>query len=208
MNRNQIITGVVLVAVVLGGIRLFTPTPTVIVDTSAFSNVVRDIYEEGSLVKGLQLGASGDIYGNTVTFNDGASYSGAVLRGVGKRFDRGTTTVCSLRSPTNATSTLVALNINMFDNTTTTERILYVATSSVPYATTTSFWTVTVPGNSKLHASIPVAATSSAHGFSSKILAPGEYVTFSFKGGTHIWGVGTTTELNGSCSAILLTEGR
>ena len=151
----------------------------------------------------VTLGSAGNSYGEIVEFQDGASFAGGVLRGAGKVFDSGTTTVCSLKTP-NSTTTYWGPFVNITKNATTTARVFTIATSTVPYATTTDLWSGNIDAGVKTHLSVPFATSSQQ----ARIAAPNTYFTVSFKGGNHIAGVGTTTELDGTCSVIYLGEGR
>ena len=175
----------------------------------------------------ITLGSAGNEYGENVKFNDGATFAtratgGGVLRGDGMPFISASTTVCSIQSPTNATSTLVVFNLYTTQNATTTAREVSVATSTVPFATTSPIAdgsTMVVTAGAEYSLSLGPATTSSAGGsqFSTKYgtFAPGTWLTASFKGGNQTFGIGSSSNgatlasaLTGSCSALWLTEGR
>lgn len=155
------------------------------------------------------VGSAGNEYGQIVLRN-GASLNGAVLQGVGSPFLRGTTTPCSLQTPTNATTSLVSMFVNTFRNATDTARVLYIGTSTARYSTSSTALIATrdVAGNEKV--AFTASTTQEVEGqYPVGIqFAPGEYVTVNFKGGNHIMGVGTTTELDGYCSLLLNAEAR
>ena len=155
------------------------------------------------------VGSAGNSYGEIVEFQDGASFAGGVLRGDGCAFPLGTTTPCALRSPTNATSSLLDLFVNVSKNATSSTRIMYISTSTVPYATSSTALIST--RDIVANETFAYAATTSVpfqSGSSRIIFAPGTYINVNFKGGSHINGIGTTSELGGSASALFLTEGR
>ena len=162
------------------------------------------------------LGGAGNTYEEIIRPNAGASFKGAMIEGAGQVFNSGTTTSCSLISP-KATSTFMNGLVVMDKNATTTERTLYIATSTLAnrYSTTTGaslpversslILQETVLANTKNAWNI--VATSSANATlvassSWRIMAPETALVISFKGGTPIaLPYATSSDLGGSCSA-------
>lgn len=114
-----------------------------------------------------------------------------------------TTTVCALRAPTNATSTLVAGSV-AFAVSSTTASTVTVAKATTPFATTTLLRTVSIGANA--FATFPIASTTSVASTAAWALdqtnltfAPGEYVVIGMAGG-----VGTFSP-TGNCQAAFLS---
>lgn len=120
-----------------------------------------------------------------------------------QRMSQGTTTVCALRAPTNATSTLVDGNV-FFSVSSTTASTVTVAKATTAFATTTLLRTVSVGANAQ--ATFPTASSTSVASTVAWALeqtnltfAPGEYLVVGMAGGTG------TFSPTGTCQAEFLS---
>lgn len=105
-----------------------------------------------------------------------------------------TTTVCALRAPTYATSTLIS-GVAQFDVSSTTASTVTVAKASTAFATTTLIRTESVGANAQV--TFPLASTTvSALEQTNRTFAPGQYLVVGMAGG-----VGTFSP-TGGCSAV------
>ena len=162
-----------------------------------------------------QLGSAGNEYATRLIARDGVSFGGAPLYGAGKRFQNGTSTVCNLISPS-STSTLAApMNFVLTKNATTTAKILFVATSTVDYATTSPLWSQAIPANQQTTVFIPLSTSTASTADNnltnststiSGIFAPNTRVVFSLKGGTSAAGSSDRNEVDGYCNALWLAS--
>ena len=97
-------------------------------------------------------------------------------------------------------------------NSTSTAREISIATSTVDYATTSPILDGSLMGvgaGNEYAISLGNGSTT-AGGIKSRyeVLPPNTRIVVSLKGGNHTMGVGTTSELSGSCAALWLTEGK
>lgn len=114
------------------------------------------------------------------------SVNGVTTEYRAQRMAQSTTTVCALRAPTNATSTVKVGNIN-FAVSSTSASTVTVAKATTAFATTTLIRTVSVGASSP--ATFPVASSTSAASTAAQALdqtnmtfAPGEYLVVSMAG--------------------------
>lgn len=122
-----------------------------------------------------------------------------------------TTTICALRSPTFASSTLVSGGIRFTVSSSTQATQVTIVRSSNPYATTTTNAVTIVPLASStisagLSPSLSFMATNTYPTVNEnltdliaedKTFAPGEYIVVGFAGGQHV----TSGRPTGSCTA-------
>lgn len=207
MNEKYLTIGLGALVAVLA-ITTAVKSPKVsLVMPDGFTSAIEDAFQR--VADGAkQLGSAGNEYGERVNFQDGAAFNGAVQRGNGKRFSIGTTTPVSLRCPTRATSTVLSIFANIFKNATTTPRTMYISTSTVPAATSSTAIVAQrdVVANEDFSLT---ASTTNLNGTSkAMVCSPGDYIVLNFKGGNQQFGVGTTSELDGYFSATFLTEGQ
>ena len=121
------------------------------------------------------------------------SINGVVSEYRSMKTAQGTTTLCALRSPTYATSTLVS---GLVRTATSTDYVLVIAKSSSPNATTTLIRTETVTQDGQVI--FPTSSTTvTAVSDSDRTFAPGQYLVVSSN-------TNATTVIPGSCSAEFL----
>lgn len=103
-----------------------------------------------------------------------------------------TTTICSLRSPTNATSTLASASLRLSVGTTTNAQIEF-GKATTPYATTTRIGSlISYLANKQ----VTVQATTTPSAGSAPIFAPGAYLNIKMTAGA-----GKAVSPTGVCQA-------
>lgn len=144
-------------------------------------------------------------YGSVTGPNIDSSYlsvNGVTTEFRGQRMYQATTTVCALRAPTNATSTLRNGNV-FFGVSSTTASTVTVAKATSAFATTTLIRTVSIAANGL--ATFPIASTSAvalSQAQADLTFAPGEYLVVGMAGG-----IGTFSP-TGTCQAEFLSTTR
>lgn len=130
------------------------------------------------------------------------SVNGVITEYRSQPMNQATTTVCALRAPTNATSTLKA-GIVSFRVSSTTASTVTIGKATTPFATTTLIRTVSIAANGQ--STFPIASTSAtalSQAQADLTFAPGEYIVVGMAGG-----VGTFSP-TGICEAEFLSATR
>jgi hypothetical protein len=147
-------------------------------------------------VRGTTFTSTGDsVVGDDLTVTgDNTSVNGITWSAQRQTMETATTTVCALRSPTGATSTLDFASAN-FTLSTTTAPTITLAKSATAFATTTVLGNrVTLAANEQ--ATIVATTTAAQHGSKAFTFAPGDYFVVAMTGG-----IGTFSP-TGQCQAI------
>lgn len=173
--KDKIIIVGVLLALALGGFALTKPSKVVVQSPDGKS-------------KEVVVGSS-----NPVSVYDYSVENGIETAYRKTSFTTATGTPCSIQSP-NATSTL---KYTTWGNNTATDTAatIRMATSTTPYATTTSYATFSIPANTQKYWSW-FGTTTASGGTLSGIFAPNTYIVFGAEGSS----VGGFT-YSGSCQA-------
>ncbi len=174
MNTNNLVKALVSVVLVLVVVWLGVSYPK-------GNTVVERIMQAGAL--------SGPDIDSTYL-----SWNGLVTHNRSSAFQQATTTLCALRSPTNATSTLVLGSIQFNTGTSTTILVEIAKNSNLTSTSTTLLNSVLFPtgrGTILASTSVPYVLADPITVFS-----PGQYLVFKY-GGV----VGTNTVLAGNCKA-------
>lgn len=179
--NNKIIVGLLTVALLLGGFNLFRK-PNVVVQTP-----------DGQVQVGALTGP--DIPYNYLCIGGICEYrySQSLVSATG--------TPCAIRSPS-ATSTLIrtTFHVNVSTGTAATIRL---ATSTTPYATTTSYQTFSIPANEQKslawYGTSTLATNTSVNG----LFAPNTYIVYGAEGSS----VGGFT-FGGTCTATFQSFAR
>src|SRR3990167_4295200 len=170
MNKTNVTIGIAIVALLVAGIAYFSP--------NAVTNTIERTVG----------GAAGPESTNDYQCYNGVCthYRKQAMVVTAYNGTLGSTTVCALRSPTNATSTL-KIGTAIINVSTSTAATLTVAKSATAYATTTLIRTQTVSANAK--ASLDFATTTLGIDSATGILrgddvtfAPGQYLVLGASG--------------------------
>lgn len=175
MTKQNILNGVLAVAIVLVGFVAFTKS----VNTET---VVKEVQKLGSVV-------SSELSTNFFSFGELRQWA------YHPKFNVATTTICAIKSPA-ATSTLdLSKTGARFDVSSTTASVVTIAKATTPYATTTIIgnqYAIAANAQAAIHAS----TTATQQVAATEVLAPNTWIVFGMQGGT-----GGTFSPSGQCSA-------
>jgi hypothetical protein len=195
MNKTNIIVGAIaVVALILGGISFFRATPATVASTQSFGNTSIDgsqsnlpnpsnsDYSVARLAQGFGTNLS----------NSNTGAGNINIEAQAQNMISGTTTVCTLANPFNATSTITGFVVDLKTGVLTGGGTFAAGTTTSGTATTTGLFSTTYASSSA--GQVFTWDPGSLNGY----LGPTGQVTLGFTAGS---ATGTPYSIVGTCSA-------